>query len=638
MGTKYKGYMGDMLLVDLSAGTIEHYDVNDRDREMYLGGKGLAAKILFDLMPAGTDPLGEDAVLIVNTGPLTGSFAPCTSRFNVTAKSPLTGGIGNANSGGNFGIQLKKCGFDGIIVRGRAEKPVYIEVTEDNASIKDATHLWGMNTEETQEALEGKAGKVCIGPAGENLVRYACIISQERAAGRCGLGAVMGSKNLKAITAKGNKMIPVHDPEGFKKAVKNWVDILKEHPITGDTLPRYGTANFLNKLNVANGLPTANFSRGHFDDGEMISGEALAENHLVKNIGCVSCPIRCGRQVEVDGKNVKGPEFETMGLFGSNILNNDLKHICNWNRQMDLLGLDTISAGGTIAFAMELTKRGLLKSDLAFGRTDNIAQIIDDIAYRRGLGDDMAEGTKRMSEKYGGKDYAAHSKGLEIASYEPRAAAGQGLGYATANRGACHINAGYLVFFELLGPVTMDPHTTDGKPDYAVFQQNVLDAVSCAGNCTFTTYAVIPGKAGEIDPGGRLASIIAKSMEMSGPAVRGLNMLAPSIPVHLPMIPHTEVISKLTGMNMHLGNFLATGERCFTIERLFNISEGFTKLNDTLPARFLKEPMDPKRPETLVPLAKMMPKYYKARGWDKNGVPSATRLRHLGMKKFIQAP
>ena len=639
MATKYKGYMGDMLVVDLTKGTTSHYDVTDEERLQYLGGKGLASKILFDTLPRGADPLGEEALLIINTGPLTGSFAPCTSRFNVTAKSPLTGGIGTANCGGTFGMRLKGCGYDGIIIKGKAEKPVYIDITEDSVEIKDASHLWGKNTEETQEALDRKAGIVCIGPAGENLVRYACIISQERAAGRCGLGAVMGSKNLKAVQAKGKKKVPVHDPEGFKEVVKQWTTVLKEHPITGDIVPKYGTSNFLAKLNVAHGLPTANFSRGDYEDADMIDAEAFHEKAVVKSMGCVSCPIRCGRVVEVGGKQVKGPEFETIGLFGSNLLNNDIQAICEWNRQMDLLGMDTISAGNTIGFAMELNQRGLLDSGLEFGKIDNIEKTLDDIAYRRGLGDDLANGVKWLSEKYGGKDYAIHSKGLEMASYEPRASVGQGLGYATANRGACHINAGYLVFFELLGPLTMDPLTTKAKPAFNVFQQHALEAVSSAGNCIFTTYAAVPGKANDIDPNSMLASIISKAMTASGPFMDMQGMLVPKgMPFHLfAMVPHSLVISKLTGMKMRLGEFLAAGERAFIIQRLFNMSEGFTAEDDTLPRRLTHEAQDPNRPNTRVRLDKMLPRYYKVRGWDKNGVPTPARLSKLGMGKYARS-
>ena len=633
MATQYKGYMGNALKVNLSTGEITEFDVTDRDREQYIGGKGLATKMLMDMQKPGVDPLSPEAMLIVNTGPLTGSGAPCTSRFNAAAKSPLTGGIGTANCGGNFGIQLKRCGYDAIAVTGKADKPVYIDITDGKAEIKDASHLWGKNTEETQEAMDPKAGKIVIGPAGENTVKYACIISQERALGRCGLGAVMGSKNLKAVQAKGTQKVPVADPEGFKTAIQNWTKLLQGHPLTGDALPKYGTAMLVNKVNVSNALPTRNYKYGHYDEGEKISGETLAEKYLVKTMGCQSCPIRCGRVVEVDGKNVKGPEFETVGLFGSNLLNNDLGLINKWNRRMDLLGVDTISCGNTIGFATELTERGMLKSDLKFGSFDAIEKTIDDIAYRRGIGDDLAEGTRALAKKYGGGGFAIHAKGLEIASYDPRGAVGLGLGYATANRGGCHLNAGYMIFMERLAPINMDPYSTAAKPAMTIFQQNIFDAVSSSGNCLFTTYAIIAKQAFKVKPFGTLARVITKVLGLSGPLLDQTGKLLPwGMPIQAPgIIPHSLVISKLTGMKMTIGMFIQAGERVFNIERLFNLREGVGGATDVLPDRLAKECQDPNRPETRVPLEKMLPHYYKVRGWDKNGAPGKKKLKKLGI-------
>jgi len=639
MATKYGGYMGNMLKVNLTTGAVEEFDVTDRDRMMFLGGKGLAAKLLYDLNAPGVDPLAPEAALIFNTGPLTGSMAPCTSRFNITAKSPLTGGIGNANSGGTFGFNLKKCGYDGIVVTGRADKPVWLDITDEKVEIKDASHLWGLDTEETQEKIGeagDRSGKVAIGPAGENLVKYACIMSGERVSGRCGLGAVMGSKNLKAIRAKGSKKISKADEEGFKEAVKAWTELLKGHPVTGESLPEYGTAEFLNKLNVTHTLPTRNFAAGHFEGAEKISGEELKKNHLVKNTGCVSCPIRCGRVVKVDGKEVRGPEFETLGIFGSNLAVDSLSEISRWNVIMDRLGIDTISCGGAIAFAMELTEKGLLKSDLQFGKTDNIAKTIEDIAYRRGLGNDLAEGVRAMSEKYGGGDFAIHVKGLEMAAYEPRSSVGQGLGYATANRGACHINAGYMVFFERLGPINIDPYITAAKPALTIFQQNVFDAVSACGNCIFTTYAIIPGKAYGIKPFSTTARILSKVMALSAPLLDASGPLMRKLPVNVPqMIPHSLAIDKLTGMGMTLGKFVAAGERVFNLERLYNIREGFTAKDDTLPARLTRDAQSADRPQARVQLDKMLPHYYKVRCWDRKGVPTAKLLRKLDMEDYF---
>lgn len=461
MGTNYKAFTGKALMVDLTTGAMTDYMITDEDRDKYLGNKGIAAKILYDCMEPGIDPLSPENHFVISTAALTGTGAPCSSRFNVSTKSPLTGIILASNCGGNFGIYLKRAGLDVLILKGRAAKPVYLEVKDQTVVIKDAGEFWGMDTDQTQKAMTKIYGKKCgqmaIGPAGENLVRFACILSGERALGRAGVGAVMGSKNVKALVALGDQKPEVAEPEKFKAAIKAWINYLKNHPVTGNTLPAYGTAGLLLKASTLNCLPTKNFKTGTFEFAAEISGEALAEKHLVKNDGCQSCPIRCGRVVEFEGENVKGPEYETVGMFGSNIGNKDLGKIVEWNVLMDRLGMDTITAGGVFAFTMEATENGLMKSDLKFGKIDNIPKYIEQIAYRRGLGNDMAEGVLRLAEKFGGFDYAMHAKGLEFAAYEPRGAVGQGLGYATANRGGCHLNSGYLVYFEALGPVNIHP-------------------------------------------------------------------------------------------------------------------------------------------------------------------------------------
>ncbi|MEW5946295.1 MAG: aldehyde ferredoxin oxidoreductase family protein [bacterium] len=634
MATRYGGYTGEMLDVDLTSGTVERYDVTDRDRERFLGGKALAAKILFDELEPGADPLGEDNVIVINTGPLTGSGAPCTSRFNVAAKSPLTGALCTSNCGGGFGIHLKRAGFDGIIIRGKAASPSLIEIEDGTARIADASHLWGMNTEETQARLGDGRGKAVIGPAGENLVLFASIISGERAAGRTGAGAVMGAKNLKAITAKGTGKIPVARPDEFRKTVKKWVKILKEHPTTGGSLPRFGTAGFLNRVSVCHTLPTRNFSSGTFEHAEEISGEALAEKHLVKNIGCASCPIRCGRGVELGGKLVKGPEFETIGMFGSNIGNRDLAAICEWNRVMDLMGFDTISAGATIAFAMELNSKGLWKNGLEFGKTDGMARLLDDVAHRRGIGGEIADGVRRLSERYGGEDFAIHVKGLEMAAYEPRGSVGMGIGYATANRGACHLDSGYLVFLERIGPINVDPYATAPKPALAVMQQNILDAISASGCCLFTSYASIPAAAHGIKPYGTLAKLISASLGSSHHLLDHAGALPYSLlSFHAAgMLPHTLAVSNLTGMNVGIGDFMAVGERSFNMGRLFNVREGIARESDALPRRLTHELQIPGDTRTRVRLDEMLKKYYRIRGWDKRGVPTRRRLRKLGME------
>ncbi|HMB20769.1 MAG TPA: aldehyde ferredoxin oxidoreductase N-terminal domain-containing protein, partial [Spirochaetota bacterium] len=344
MATRYKGYMGKVLEIDLTSGNIGEYPVTDTDRELFLGGRFLSTKILWDELEKGVDPLSADNVLIVMTSPLTGSGAPSSSRYDISAKSPLTGAIGHSNSGGNFGIHLKKAGYDGIVVRGRSEKPVYLEIDNEQVSIRDGAEIWGMDTQKSQEAM-GKGGTMAIGPAGENLVKFASVVSQERSHGRTGMGAVMGSKNLKGMVARGNRKVPIEKPDEFKQVIKKWIKMLKDHPATGDFAPRYGTAGFLTSLSMRNALPTKNFTSGSYQDAYSIGGERLADDFLVKNYGCVSCPIRCGRVVNIDGREVKGPEYEILCLLGSNMMINDMDAIIRWNYKLDLLGMDAITVG-----------------------------------------------------------------------------------------------------------------------------------------------------------------------------------------------------------------------------------------------------------------------------------------------------
>ncbi|NLH49894.1 MAG: aldehyde ferredoxin oxidoreductase family protein [Myxococcales bacterium] len=640
MATKYGGYMGEALWMDLDQGTHRPFEISDRDRELFLGNKGLGTKIIWDHLKPGIDPLGEENLLVITTAPLTGTGAPCSSRFNVSCKSPLTGGVMSSNSGGTFGINLKRAGYDALVLAGKARQPIYIEITEDKIEIHDAADLWGLDTEETQAVLAKRHGKnigqMVIGPAGENLVRFACIISGERAHGRGGVGAVMGSKMIKALVASGKKKIPIPNPEEYKKVIKEWIDLLKAHPATGGTLPAYGTLGMMGKANILSVLPTRNFQKGSYEFTDEIDGEALVKKHLKKNTGCLSCPIRCARVVEINGKEVKGPEYETVGMFGSNFGNRDLWKICEWNYLLDKMGLDTISAGSVIDFATELTEKGLLKSDLQWGDAARIAPLIEDIAHRRGLGNDLAEGAMRLSWKYGGEAFAIHSKGLELAAYEPRRSAGMGLGYATANRGGCHLNAGYMIYFENLGPVNVSPLSTLGKPQLAIFQQNAFDAISACGTCIFTSYAVLPGIASKVKPYGTMAKVLDITLRGSG-GVLGmvLNLPAGMIPFHLPLIPHSKVIGTLTGMKMSLGEFLAAGDRVYNLERMFNIREGLVE--NRLPDRLTKEPQDPKNPATKVALGAMLPVYYKTRGWDSRGIPTVKKLKGLGLDFLLSA-
>ncbi len=632
MATAFKGYTGKVLDINLSDGSAGEYPLSDIDRERFLGGRFISTKILWDTLKPGTDPLGEDNLLVVMTSPLTGTGAPCSSRFDISAKSPLTLGIGHSNSGGRFGIHLKRAGFDGIVIRGKAASPVYIDIQEDDVSILPAGDLWGKNTEDAQEAL-GKGGKLVIGPAGENLVKYAVIVSHERVHGRTGMGAVMGSKNLKAIVANGKKKVELFDEKPFRNGVKKWVDMLRKHPATGDLTPRYGTAQFVNILNRKNSLPTRNYAKGSFKGAYNISGERMALDFLKDNTGCPTCPIRCGRVVEFEGKRIKGPEFETLCLMGSNLEIDDMEAIIAWNYDMDLLGIDTISTGNSLGFAMELNETGLWDNGLFFGKKDNIRAVIHDIAYKKGIGADLAEGVRYLSEKYGGKDFAAHSKGLEIAGYSPRAAVGHALGYATANRGACHLDGGYLIYFEINGPMTLDPRHYRSKPAWTVLDQNLMAAVSAGGSCLFSAWTFVPPQAFSLPDNPSASRAVTKLLTHTWPSVVLLQKLPPKLfKLHLPMLPHSRFIHLATGMDMDFGKFLEAGNRGYTLERLFNLREGIGKDQDTLAKRFTHEPLNPKDPKSVVPLDKMLPEYYRIRRWDENGIPTPGALRRLDLE------
>jgi len=620
--------MGRVLKIDLTSRETSEYPWSNKDKELYLGGKIMAAKILYDNLPQKIDPFSPENLLVITTSPLTATAAPTSSRFNISTLSPLTGLIGSSNSGGSFGIMLKKAGYDGLIISGRAEKPLWIEIDNEQIIFHEAEDLWGRKTGETQEYLGSGTGKIVIGPAGENLVRFASIVSDERISGRTGVGAVMGSKNLKAITVKGNKAVPIKNQEKKKEVYKKWVKQLKDHPLTGKHLPMLGSAGLLSSLQANKILATRNFQSGQYIDFEAISGEALAENHLIKNKGCMTCPIQCGRLVEIDNQEIKGPELETLVLLGSNLENNSLETILRMNYLIDELGMDTISLGGTLAFAMELQEKGLWDSGVSFGQTAGLLQVIEDIAYRRGNGDLLAEGTKRLSERFGGEDFAIHVKGLELPAYEPRGAVGQGLGYATSNRGACHLNGGYMVLLEGLG-LSMDPYTEKAKPALTIMLQNIMEAISAGGSCLFTMYAAIPRQLIE-NPYGRLTRFVNKILPYSGGSVSLINN-APkeALPLKLGMIPHLKAITAVTGINMTIGRLIEIGERGYNLERLFNLKMGLTKADDTLPKRLTEQLQEESNPNSRVPLTSMLEKYYKLRGWDNDGIPTDLILKKL---------
>lgn len=637
MQSKYGGYMGRVLQINLSTGDVTDYPWTDKDRELYIGGKTMAAKILYDTLTGHEDAYSEENPLIISTGPLTGTGVPSSSRFNISSLSPQTGFISSSNCGGTFGYHLKRAGIDALIITGRRGEHTWIEIDNGSVTFHNADDLWGTRVTECQRLLAEKMsskrgcdikfGKLCIGPAGENLVRYSAVISDERAAGRTGMGAVLGWKNVKAIAVCGNHDIPAHDPAATKKWCQKWFRYLRNHPLTGNQLPRMGTAGLVSSMQMRGLLATKNYTDGRFEHFDKVNGETLAEEYNIVNKGCLSCPIKCARTVTVEGEDVKGPELETLGLLGGGILNKDLYHILKWNKELDDLGLDTISASNTLAYAMEANERGLWNNGLKFGDIEGISKIWDDIAYRRGIGNELAEGSKRLSEKYGGKEFAMQSKGLELAAYEPRRAVGQGLGYAVSNRGGCHLNGGYLVILEGLG-LNIDAQTPHAKADFTMMFQDLMEMISATGQCLFTSYAFFPGFL-ITRPNGAIATAANKLLPHLGWAIRLMNKFPRVLALHLPVFHHTKMMQKAVGMPMTFGKYLQTGERGFNLERAVNVRFGVSAAKDSLPKRLTDVPQDPNDPRTRVPLEQMKKIYYQARGWDKNGIPTCRTLKKL---------
>ena len=639
MATSLGGYMGRVVLLDLTTQTVTEYPWTDAQRRLYIGGKIMADRILCDNFTGKEQPFSEENLVVISTGPLTGTGAPSSGRFNMSTLSPQTGIIASSNCGGSFGYYLKRAGMDALILKGKCPERSWIVIENDKFTFRSAESdgLWGLKVTEAQEKIAGILteqwgggrgfGQMVIGPAGENLVLYSAVISGERAAGRTGVGAVFGWKNLKGIAVTGNHEFKVADPEKTAAWNQKWFKYLRSHPLTGNQLPRLGTAGLVSSMQMRGMLSTKNYNYGQYDDFELVNGETLAEERNIVNKGCLTCPIKCARTVEVEGKAVKGPELETLGLLGGGILNNDMYKILKWNNELDELGMDTISCSSTIAYAMEANEKGLWDNGLKFGETDGLSQLFDDIAHRRGLGAELAEGSRRLSEKYGGKEFAIHAKGLELAAYEPRRAVGQGLGYAVSNRGGCHLNGGYLVILEGLGLFT-DPQTYKGKADFTMMFQNLMEMISATGQCLFTSYAFFPGFL-MTRPDSGITRFCNWAIPHIGWAVRAINKCPTAVAMHLPVFHHTKAIKYAVGMPMTFGKYLRCGERGYTMERWLDTRFGVSAKDDALPKRLTDVPQDPKDPTTKVPLEQMKKTYYRARGWDANGVPTEKTLRKL---------
>ncbi|ABI69001.1 aldehyde ferredoxin oxidoreductase family protein [Syntrophomonas wolfei] len=594
-------WIGQILRVNLTDATIKKEKLDPALLRNYIGARGLGSKLFMDEVNPQVDPLSPENKIIFMTGPLTGTLAASGGRYNVVTRGPLNGTIAASNSGGSFGPELKYAGYDGIIFEGKAEKPVYLWINNAEVELRSAEELWGRNVPETtdmiKQATHEEAKVACIGPAGEKLVKFACIMNEyNRAAGRSGVGAVMGSKNLKALAVRGTGGIKVADRQGFMQAITDARNKLKAHPVTGAGLAAYGTNVLVNILNEHGGLPVKNFSEAAvFAKAENVSGEYQAEHCLVRNKGCFGCSIGCGRVSRNRGKYKgigEGPEYEATWGLGPNLYIDDFEAISKANFLCNELGLDPISLAGTLACATEMMEKGFIpqeKAELCWGDADMLVEMTIKTAYREGFGDELAEGSYRLAEKYGHPEFSMSVKKQELPAYDPRGQQGIGLNYATSNRGGCHVR-GYMTSPEVLGiPEKVDPDSTEGKAALLKIFQDLTALVDSAGICLFTTFG------------------------------QGLPEIA-------------EQLRQATGLDLSDEEFLLAGERIWNLERSFNLQAGISSKDDTLPPRLLREPMKGGPHQgNVVRLELMLPEYYTLRGWDQAGVPTPEKLQELSL-------
>ncbi len=612
-----------ILEIDLTRKKFYESRIDDKDRELFLGGKGMGLKLLFDRMEPGIDPLGPENVIAFCMGVLMGTGAPCSGRFEAVTKSPLTGIMATASCGGPFGMAFKTSGWDAMVISGKASAPTYLVIDEKGAQFKSAKMMWGKSTEEAEAILlkEG-AGALVIGPAGENLVLFANIRSGHRFLGRGGMGAVLGSKNIKGIVARGGevKIIPAFK-EKFNKSNKKFFKYINRNPVTSGSYRNFGTNANTNLSNAAGILPVRNFTGGSHPDAHKVSGETMAERFNTKYDTCKPCVIMCGHKGTIQGKDRHIPEYETVGLMGPNLEIFDPVVISEWDGICSRMGMDTITAGGTLAWAMEATEKGLIKTGLKFGSPAGVAKMLNDIAYRKGIGNDLAMGSRAASKKYGGEDFAIHVKGMEMAAYDPRGAFGHGLSYATANRGACHLSTTLFTLESYFGMA--DPYAKRWKHYMVKFMEDTWAAMNSLHICQFTGYAVFLEP-----PLIKFTPNVMIRLLNQNMAPLALNLMDLSL---WPELWHA-TLGKRYIPYISMLKFKKAGERVHVLERYMNTREGISKKDDTLPKRLLAEgrTCDPKA--RVVPLEPMLKKYYRLRGYDSNGIPKKGTLKRLGIE------
>jgi aldehyde:ferredoxin oxidoreductase len=593
-----KGFQGRILVCDLAHQKTIDLPLDARAAQLLLGGSGYAAFVLRNLLNPAMPALGPDSVLMFMTGPLTGTSAPCTGRHVVCGRSPLTGIWGESHSGGHFGAHLKFSGYDGILVKGRSEAPVMLVIDDGNARILPARHLWGMTTGETQDAINDSMDKTqaaCIGPAGENLVKYASIINGGRAAARCGMGAVMGSKNLKAVAVRGQRKVELSESEAFQQLARKSFKTLGE---TMSMLRDQGTAMYVDIGMMFNDIPIRYFQDVEFDDYELINAKALGEI-LTGRTACYSCPIGCGRKVSIpemglDG--VPGPEYQTLASFGSNLMISDLRKISFMNHMCNELGIDTISCGSTIAFATHLCETGKADYGLTWNDADSTIDLIGQISRREGLGDALAEGSRVIATKHAADDIALHVRGLEIPNHDPRAFGGMATVYTTAARGATHLEG--------------DMYSVDMGADYRQL-------------------GIISGDRLENESKGIIA---AKAQDFRA-------FCDSVILCHFAIVPLSDLVSLLNlalGTSYRVSDILPIGARSVTMKRLLNLKLGLNTKDERLPSPLLQPQADSVTEDFVPDVDTQLDEYYGYRKWDREtGRPSAEALEVLELDESL---
>ena len=613
------GFWGKLLRINLTDQTSKAEPIPEEMLKKYLGGAALGAKILYDELKPGIDPLGPDNKIIYTTGPITGTDAPSVSRLNIATKSPLTGTVTNALSGGYFPVELKWTGYDAVIIEGKSEKPVYLYIENDSVKFKSAKELWGLNTFDTQlyikERLNNQAVRIsCIGPAGEQLSLISAIINEARAAGRKGVGAVMGSKNLKAVAVRGTNQVPIADKELFQKGVSGMLKSFKDSPMAYPIFSKVGSTSALEPVAGVGCFPHNNWQNNSeaINWDETIGVKGLEATAVTRN-PCYRCPIACSqvrmaRSGKYSGISSEGPEFETLYSLGSVVGVTDPNAVIAADRLCDELGLDTISAGVSISMAMELVEKGIIADEeglgLQFGNDEAVMKALRQLAYRQGqIGWIFSDGTKRAAEMLGGDSgyYAMNVKGLELPAYDVRGFKAHGLNYATCYTGADH-NKGYSLqeVFGIPIPHAVERLAYEGKGALTKYNQDFAGLFDSVTLCEFASIFI--------------ADTFQKLM--------------------------AELVSGASGWEFTEQDMWDAGERLNNVCRMFNLREGFSRKDDTLPDRLMKEPLKFGISKGAVIEQKdldfMLDEYYQARKWDKNGVPSEEKLIQLGLDDLVK--